>query len=141
MENTTNTPLFEAGIERTISRLEALGENIVLVTPIPEIGHDVPSAVFVAAINDRDVEKIISPSAAEYKSRANATVAIFDKIIKTHKLEIVDLTRKLCNKENCPVLHQGIPLYRDNTHLSTYGSKYTAELSSPLFTLYNTLSD
>lgn len=123
--NLSNVELFDIGIRRTIVKLHSLGKKVVLVNPIPEVGYDVPSAYFIGDLTGQDINKIIAPTTKEYMKRTEEVVSTFQKINENMSVEIAELDAYLCNENYCRVLDDnGIPLYRDDDHLSTYGSKY-----------------
>ena len=124
--NTPNLTVFEVGIKRTVDQLLALGKIVVLVKPVPEIGFEVPSAYFVAEITGRDVSSLVSPTFSEYMQRTKNVESVFSKIEKERPVIIVSPSTYLCDAQHCRVVLDGRPLYRDNNHLSTFGSKYVS---------------
>jgi peptidoglycan/LPS O-acetylase OafA/YrhL len=129
----TNVALFDAGLERTIQSLHKLGKRVVLVNPVPEVGYDVPSASFAAQLTGRDLNRIIGPTREEYKRRTSDVTAIFDKAAEDNLVELVDPSTYLCRAERCLVVIKGTPLYRDDDHLSTFGSKYVSPAFDKIF--------
>jgi peptidoglycan/LPS O-acetylase OafA/YrhL len=123
-----NATLFAAGFETTLRTIRELGRTIVLVGPIPEVGYDVPEALFVAARTGRNVNEIIGPTRREYEERDRPVLEKFKALSGTDGIEVVDVEAWMC-EEHCKVADAGRALYRDDNHLSTYGSQYL----SPLF--------
>ena len=132
-ETGDNAVLFELGLWRTIKALERLGKNIVLVTQVPEIGHDVPAATYSAKLTGRDVNAMIAPSIAEYRERTSTVTRVFDTLQAEQNLTIVDPSELLCDGQNCRVVMDGTPLYRDDNHLSLRGCVLVADLFDPVF--------
>lgn len=134
--NDTNLPnlsLFEIGLARTVDRLHSLGKNVVLVTPVPEIGFDAPSASFISEITGRDVNAIISPTTVEYTQRIKEVTFVFAGIMEDQHVQIVDPASYLCNEDYCRIVDQGALLYRDDDHLSTFGSRYISQAFDIVF--------
>jgi peptidoglycan/LPS O-acetylase OafA/YrhL len=127
-ENNTlsNAELFALGLERSVGALQDLGKKVVIVSAIPEIGFDVPSAHFVTRITNRDLESLISPTIREYGDRNAQAIAQFEKLRDEALVEVVRPETYLCNRDYCRVTANGMPLYRDDDHLSVYGSEYVA---------------
>jgi peptidoglycan/LPS O-acetylase OafA/YrhL len=123
-----NAALFELGLRRTITALEKLGKNIVLVTQVPEVGHDVPSATYSAKLTGRDVNAMIAPSIAEYRERTSTVTRVFNAIQAEQGLTIVDPSQLLCEGQGCRVVMDGTPLYRDDNHLSLRGCVFVSSL-------------
>lgn len=129
----SNRSLFEIGLMRTVDRLHSLGKNVVLVMPVPEIGFDVPSTNFISEITGRNVSVIISPTTAEYTQRIRDVTFVFAKIMKDYQIQIVNPASYLCKEDYCRVIDQGTLLYRDDDHLSTFGSRYISQIFDIIF--------
>ncbi len=119
--NGGNAALFELGLRRTIEALEEQEKNIVLVTQVPEVGHDVPSASYVARLTGRDVNAMIAPTVEEYRERTASVSHVFDELRSERPVTIVDPFQLLCRDQNCRVVIDATPLYRDDNHLSLRG--------------------
>ena len=128
-----NAALFELGLRRTIEALERLGKNIVLVTQVPEVGHDVPSATYSAKLTGRDVNAMIAPSIEEYRVRTSTVTRVFNALQAERDLTLVDPSKLLCQGQNCRVVMDGTPLYRDDNHLSLRGCVLVSDLFDPVF--------
>jgi len=120
-----NAALVEAGLARTIARLHRLGKQVVVVRTIPEVGYDVPSAYFVAHVTGRDANAILAPARADYRRRTAEVKALLARIAAQQAVAFVDPARYLCS-DACPVVRSGQLMYRDDDHLSTFGSRYLA---------------
>jgi hypothetical protein len=121
MSDAGNSILFERGLRRTVDALAELDKNIVFVTQVPEIGHDVPSASYSARLTGRDVNTMIAPSIEEYRERTAGISVVFDVLRAERPITIVDPAELLCDSKRCSVLLDGTPLYRDDDHLSLRG--------------------
>jgi peptidoglycan/LPS O-acetylase OafA/YrhL len=133
-DDADNTSVFETGLRRTVERLRELGKTVVLVGPVPEIGYDVPSAVFVASKTNRDVDSLISPTVSEHQERNATVTAIFSDLQeKTAVAAIVNPSKYLCDLGYCRVAINNAPLYRDDNHLSTSGARYLSPMFDELF--------
>ncbi|MCH7822367.1 MAG: acyltransferase [Proteobacteria bacterium] len=130
--------LLDAGLRRTIRSLKDLGQRVVVVGPIPEIGYRVPSANHIALITGRDVNAMIAPRLDEYLDRNEEVLEIITQIQKDAAIEVVRPASILCNESFCRVaLENGVALYRDDHHLSTFGSKHVSIIFDPLFSVAN----
>ena len=123
-----NVALFEIGLRRTIKALAEQGKNIVLVTQVPEVGHDVPSATYSAKLTGRDVNAMIAPSIDEYRERTADVTRVFDLLTSEQPITIVDPATRLCDGSSCKVVLDGTPLYRDDNHLSLRGCVFVSSL-------------
>jgi len=127
-----NAVLFERGLRRTLAVLEALGRRVVLVAPVPEVGFDVPAANHAARLSGRDVSAIIAPLPAEHRERSAGVAGLFAELSPEVSL-VVDPAEALCNVEVCRVVADGVPLYRDDNHLSLRGCVEIAGLFDEVF--------
>jgi len=127
-----NAVLFERGLQRTITALQELGKNIVLVTQVPEVGHDVPSASYAARLTGRDVNMMIAPTTAEYRERNAAASRVFEALRTDSAVTIIDPSQLLCDAQNCRVVLDATPLYRDDHHLSLRGCVLISHLFDKL---------
>lgn len=105
----------------------------MLVTQVPEIGHDVPSATYSAKLTGRDVNAMIAPSVEEYHERTAIATRVFDALRAERELTIVDPSKLLCQGQNCGVVMDGTPLYRDDNHLSLRGCVLVSDLFDGIF--------
>jgi peptidoglycan/LPS O-acetylase OafA/YrhL len=127
--NASEEYLFTLGLERTIKALRELNRNVVVVAPLPEIGYDVPSANFIASRTGRDINQIVAPSLEEYFARNQKTFAIFKSFEEKYGIQIIEPWKVFCTEGICRAAINGIPLYKDDDHLSIFGS----ELVTPIF--------
>jgi hypothetical protein len=81
----------------------------------------------------RDVNEIISPSVEEYLNRNQKAIAILDKLKLKPGVRIVDPWMILCAEGKCRATVDGIPLYRDDDHLSHFGSEVITPVLEPIF--------
>lgn len=128
----SNEVLFERGLRRTVAALESLGRRVVLVAPVPEIGFDVPAANHAARLTGRDTSALIAPLRAEHDARSSGVAALFAELRPDVSL-VIDPAEVLCDAEGCRVVADGVPLYRDDNHLSLRGCVEIAGLFDEVF--------
>ena len=129
----TNATLFELGLDRTVSRLLQMGRKVVIVTQIPEVGYNVPSALYMAARSGRDLNTIIAPSLSDYINRNKIDATVIKLFAQNANVQIVEPWKKLCNQKYCAVVSQGQSLYLDDDHLSILGARYISSIFDPVF--------
>jgi len=129
----SNVKLFEIGLIRTIEKLRGLGKKVVLVNPVPEVGYDVPSALVITNITGREINAVIAPTTEEYRERTAEVASIFHEIKERHSIEVVTPEIYLCDTSHCRVVINGVALYRDDDHLSTFGSEYISSAFDEIF--------
>jgi len=129
----TSAILFQNGLNRTVEKLQALDRKVVIISQVPEVKYDVPSAFYIAQRTGRDVNKIIAPSFDEYLSRNKKVFFVIDQIRKNYNIQVIDPWKALCNKQQCPVVVDGTSLYMDSNHLSFFGSEHISHIYDSLF--------
>jgi len=127
-----NAAVFRAGVERTVAAIEASGRRVVLVGQVPEIGYDVPASSFAASLRGKDVTAMIAPTVAEFEERSARVDDVLNDIRARHEVTVVEPAERLCRDGLCQVVADGVPLYRDDNHLSLRGCVLVAELFDPL---------
>lgn len=133
-QESANTALFQLGLQRTISKLRELNRNIVIVTGVPEVGYDVPSAYVIASQTGRDINSIIAPTMSEYQERNGVVLSTVNSIVSNNEnVWVVNITDAMCDIEKCNVIAEEHLLYRDDDHLSTFGAYYISHLFAPIF--------
>ncbi len=128
-----NAVLFDVGLRRTIDILLKLDREIILVSEIPEIGYDVPSAFSIAVRTGREPNEIIAPTLQEYLERNLIVLKVINAIKETGTVQIVDPAVALCDEYRCNAAANGQPLYLDEDHLSPFGSHYISYLFDHIF--------
>ncbi|MGI9220304.1 MAG: acyltransferase family protein [Woeseiaceae bacterium] len=128
------TELIKTGLYRTIQTLRDNGRRIILVGPVPEVGHNVPSVNHIARITDRDVNAMIAPTIEEFKIQNTKTISFLEMVADDLGIPVVWPSDILCNDRLCIVaLDDGTTLYHDDDHLSTAGARFISEiLDQPL---------
>jgi len=131
-----NAAIFARGLYRTVSTLRAAGRQVLLIGPVPEIGWTVPQVLARLAQQHKDAV-LAPPDSAFYEREANV-LPLFRALAAEDGVSAVFPHDYLCSGGRCAVRKNGIPLYRDEHHLSAYGAKKLEPLLSgaiePLFT-------
>lgn len=125
--------LTRIGLTRTIQALQKLGRNVVIVTPIPEIGYDVPSVNFIATRTGRDANTLIAPTLEEYLARSSRIHALLNELEQEFGIVLIEPWKILCQDGICRVAIHQTPLYLDDDHLSSYGSEFLFGIFDPFF--------
>lgn len=117
-----NHAVFLRGLSRTLGQLRALGKRVVIVAAVPEIGWPVPAVLARRALaRDTDIAHVEPPLAA-YLARQKFVLATFDRLKRDGAAHVLYPHRILCASGSCEVALNGVPLYRDEHHLSVFGA-------------------
>jgi peptidoglycan/LPS O-acetylase OafA/YrhL len=131
--NSPGEQLVKFGLGQTVQTLLGMNRKVVLISQVPEIGYDVPSANFIAQRSGRDLNEIIAPSMDEYFHRNQKALAILNKLKEEQGIQIVDPWTVLCVENKCRVTIDGLPLYKDDDHLSLFGAELVSNIFEPIF--------
>jgi hypothetical protein len=133
VQGAENQQVVEFSLRQTIQALLDMNRKIVIVSPVPEIGYDVPSANFIALRSGRDLNEIIALSTDKYFARNQGTFAILSKVKEEYGIQVVNPWTALCVESRCRVTIDGVPLYKDDDHLSLFGSEVVSIVLEPIF--------
>ena len=118
--------IFQLGLAQTIRSLSDAGKRVVLVVDNPEFPFDITACARDSLLqsllaNKRDC---LLPRRA-FDDRVAAYRAMVGQIKNEFpQLAIYDPTGLICNRSACSPWHGDRLLYRDNDHLSVYGSEF-----------------
>ena len=115
-----NHAVFARGLERTIRTLVHAGKKVVLVASVPEVGWPVP-AILARRAMSHDVSKV-DVKLDSYMRRQTFVLSTFASMHRLYGVTIIYPHEALCANGGCAVSLNGIPLYRDEHHLSVYGA-------------------
>jgi len=128
---TDNHAVFARGLERTVRTLVQAGKKVVLVASVPEVGWPVP-AVLARQAMAHDVAKV-NVSFQAYMQRQSFVLATFASMHKLYGVTVIYPHAVLCARGSCALSVDGIPLYRDEHHLSVFGALRLAPLMRGIF--------
>lgn len=103
---------------------------VYLTRPIPELKIDVPKAMFRSSNRSLKHVKIMRD---EYNQRQAVAFNMQDTAVKRCGATILDPIPFLCDSKYCYGDINGIPLYFDDDHLSSYGSKLISPIYDEVF--------
>ena len=110
----------------TIDMLKNSGKKIVIVSPTPSTGLNYdPGRCTIKAIYRSKDPKICFFNKEEFSEKTINGLKILKKI--ENEANILWIDQLLCSEGVCKTILDNQPIYRDNGHLSTYGSKYIGE--------------
>ena len=101
---------------------------VYIMKPTPEMEDKVIVSMF-RLLKTGSSERSIKLGIDKYYLRQNIAFQMQDEVINRCGAKLLDPTPYLCDSEYCYGDVDGIPLYSDNNHLSSYGS----ELISPIY--------
>lgn len=110
----------QRALTRTINQVNQLGRNVVVIAGIPEVGWDTPRILAKSAWYKRNVS--IAPSRIEHELRQRQINQLLASLSPQQAL-VFRPDALLCPNEYCYIERDGDPLYVDDDHLSTVGTR------------------
>lgn len=113
-----NAAIAKEGLEATVSEIRNLGLNVVILAGVPEMPFDVAEAILRKPISSNTL-----PSAQSVAARNHRADLMLESVSNEYDARIVRPMDFLCDTV-CIAEHEGFLLYRDDDHLSAYGSNW-----------------
>ena len=99
-----------AGLERTFTRLQAMGIQVVLMGDVLSPGFDEPDCL---------AEHLHDPMACSFDAAAAAPKLAADRAAAAAAgVPVLDATRVMCPDGTCPPILNGVMVYRDSHHVT-----------------------
>ena len=98
--------------ERTLSELRALGRQVVLVGPVPEVGWNVPRAL--AMQSHTGIQRTIRPTREAFHDRQAFVIETMATLGPAYGATIVLPHESLCSEELCRIESMGRPCPSSN---------------------------
>jgi peptidoglycan/LPS O-acetylase OafA/YrhL len=119
----SNLDIYLAGLEQTLSRLDAAGKQVVFVLDTPELDFDPANCVY------RPVQFGTHPLCAVSRAKvdqrlASAQTRILAVLDTFPNVKVFNPVPLLCDAQHCYARRNGAFLYADRDHLSPDGSRY-----------------
>ena len=115
-----NAELAEYGLATTVERIRATGRKVLIVEGVPEISFSVPMAVVNAEFIGAELQA--APDRTDVERRNRRANEIIAAVAGQYGAQRAGLLTELCNPR-CRIQMDGIPLYRDDDHLSRFGAQ------------------
>ena len=111
----------EGDITRTVEALHAMVPNVIVIDQLPAHSYDNPIQLALRRVKagDRAPEFSLAP--------INGAALRHPMAIDPKLASVIDPAAPLCRNGKCLYMLGDKLLYRDNNHLSTYGSEYVVE--------------
>ncbi|MGE3260900.1 MAG: acyltransferase family protein [Bacteriovoracia bacterium] len=119
--------LFEEGMRRTLKLLLDERKKVVFILSIPRLSYSLSECMGIRPLlfsAKPSMSQCAMPK-EEYLSDSNAYIGIVTKVLKDFPtVKVFDPSAVLCDEKNCYAEKDGQVLYRDDRHLSSFGSLY-----------------
>ncbi len=124
--------LLEAGLKTTVEKLIIMNRKVAFVTDVPWLRIGDISRYLYMSIRFPMYYNDLSdaaPTRQEYNELNHSVLDIMKKMANSNKVTIIHPEEKLYNNVGkCIFIVDGLSLYRDEAHLSTFGSHYVSTI-------------
>jgi len=119
----------QAGLQRTVESIRALGKKVVLVAPPPSADFDIGGCLErqisgKIALGGR---KGCTVDRAEYQTKRANVLDLLKAVSAAADVSVIRFDPYLCNATECQTMLDGTMIYRDAGHLSYAGSELVAK--------------
>ena len=118
---------YEISLQKTIERIQDHGSNVILLQTIPNFSNQFNRNLFDFYPKYRTDRDLL------FLAREPSYIAESNIARKNLNLQLVDPFIYLCEASNCPIVKNGVALYSDTIHISTYGAKFLEPKFSAIF--------
>ena len=97
------------------------------------LGWPVPAVLARRALAQHSETAEMNPPLATYLTRQKFVLAAFERLKRSDAARVLYPHRVLCARGACEVALEGVPLYRDEHHLSVLGARRLTPLLQQAF--------
>jgi len=121
-KNLPNDVLVYLGLKRTISAISQRGKEVIFIRSTPDFSKDI-TEICIKRFSGDSLKQDCSIPRSIFDARRQSEDRLLSRLIQDFpNLKIFDPYDVLCSREECFLVLNGMPLYRDSFHLSVYGS-------------------
>lgn len=113
--------VFAASVRGTVNRILASGHKVTLIGPIPELKIHLPNAMMKAMM--RGETRDFSLAYDGFARRQAQSFKLLAELDALPGVRVVYPHKVLCDGKTCRTTADGMPLYFDDDHLGSYGTK------------------
>lgn len=114
---------LRTGLERLIKDLEEAGCTIWIVQQVPDQNYDILRKSFLEYRGLPWTSNAIPLTREAFNQHQTRVNAIFTGLV-SHNVRLIDLSNAMFDRDGIAITSSnGVPLYRDNSHLSVNGSE------------------
>lgn len=123
---------FEFYLGALIDTFKAQGKKVVIVTEAPVAPEQKIRLYLIRQMRFGDPSKLFIPLEEHLKQQAQVDAALMS-LKKTHDFKLIDISKTMCQDGRCAMMGDGETYYKDDDHLSVYGSLHFRKMYQPAF--------
>ena len=112
---------FQASFAQTLSRFRDAGLRVTVVGPVPELPVHLPSAMTKALMRGREFK--LEYDFAQFSKRQATILGVLARSEALPRVDVIYPDRLICPLGKCRFVDNGMPIYRDDDHLSPLGGE------------------
>lgn len=125
-DNAQKQKFYTDRIAETIRKLHEAGKRVFLVDPVPELGRNVPLTLAQLLYENKPLVKTLP--CRDYQIRNSVVLGVFDELEKKGLVTRIRPQKELLVDGEVKILQDGVPIYRDDDHLSQGGARSLNQL-------------
>jgi peptidoglycan/LPS O-acetylase OafA/YrhL len=110
---------FKQSFARTVARLREAGMRVTLLGPVPELPVHLPSAMTKAMMRGREFK--LDYDFSKFSKRQATILTLLAQSEALPRVDVIYPDRIICPLGKCRFVVDGMPIYRDDDHLSPLG--------------------
>ncbi len=107
-------------LRSTVETIRATGKKVVIVGPVPEVGFNLPSEMIKARMRGNDYAAAIAQQ--DFIAQNAEALDILAKLDDVAGVSVLYPHEALCDGQICPIVREGLPIYRDDNHVNRVGA-------------------
>ena len=124
LKNLNNINDLNSSVYNFFKEIKKLNKEIIIVKSTPEMGWEIPGFLAKRLLINQNIDKnFLSIEKNLYKKRNYNFDNFINKIQKELNLKIYDPEKIFCDEKRCFAFENDFPLFYDDDHLSSLGSK------------------
>ncbi len=123
---------FEFYLGEMIEMFKAQGRKVVIVTEAPVAPEQKIRLYLIRQMRFGTPSALFIPLEEHHKQQAQVDAALMS-LKKNHDFKLIDISKTMCQDGRCPMMGEGEAYYKDDDHLSVYGSVYFRKMYQPAF--------
>lgn len=129
-EKETQEDIFLQSFENTIDQLKLYKFPIYVVEQPPEFSEFTARKYAINYIHGKidSLNRIITESYENVLKRQGSFLKLITNLEKDNSISIINTHQYFCHNSRCTAVIDYMPVYMDNNHISTYGSRLISDI-------------
>ncbi|MGQ3050651.1 MAG: acyltransferase family protein [Roseateles sp.] len=127
---------WQAGLDRTVERLQRTGAQVGYLKDIPFPGFNVPACYARASWRNWSVDEACTYLAADEEARVGPLATAEEEVLVRRGAAFINLSHAICDGPVCPTARNGLIMFKDRNHLTEeFALSLAPALEAPMLKL------